>query len=176
MLKVFRNNLKYLSWILWGFIGIFVLYIFADFGGGLSGMGKGNGFAAKVGDQTVTMAEFKSANQALEQQYRQMYGERFTPEAAKQMRLPILALDRVIAQKILLGEAKKMGLATSDRELRESILSMAAFKDEHGQFIGDEAYAQLLRSNERVPEVFEREMRDQLTIEKLTQAMQETVQ
>ncbi len=176
MLKIFRNNLKYLSWILWGFIGIFVLYIFADFGGGLSGMGQGRTFAAKVGDQTVSLVEFKTANQALENQYRQMYGERFTPEAAKQMRLPIMALDRVIAQKILLGEAKQMGLATSDAELRQAILSMPAFKDEHGEFIGDEAYSQLLRSNERAPETFEREVRDQLTIEKLTQAIQETVQ
>src|SRR5204862_2722327 len=83
---------------------------------------------------------------------------------------------RVIAQKILLDEAKRMGLATSDKELRKAILAMAAFKDEHGEFIGDEAYSQLLRSNERAPETFEREIRDQLTIEKLTQAIQETVQ
>src|SRR5436190_5664860 len=167
MLKIFRNNLKYLSWILWGFIGIFVLYIFADFGGGISGTGKGVTYAARVGDQTISLAEFKSANQALEQQYRQLYGERFTPEAAKQMRLPIIALDRVIAQKILLGEAKRMGFTTSDLELRQAILSMPAFKDEHGEFIGDDAYSQLLRSNERAPETFEREIRDQLTIEKL---------
>ncbi len=175
MLKIFRDNLKYLAWILWAFIGIFVLYIFADFGGGLSGTGGRSTFAAKVGDQTVSVAEFRSANQALEQQYRQMYGEQFTSEAAKQMKLPIQALDRVIAQKILLNEAGKMGFDTSDKELREAILSMPAFKDEKGVFIGDQAYNDMLRSNQRAPEQFERELRDQLTIEKLTLALQETV-
>ncbi|MEO8503000.1 MAG: peptidyl-prolyl cis-trans isomerase [Acidobacteriota bacterium] len=175
MLKIIRTNLQYLRWILWLVVAIFILYIFADFGGGLSGMGRGSTYAAKVGDQTVSMAEFKAANQQLEQQYRQIYGEQFNADTAKQMRLPVQALDRVIAQKILLAEARKMGLATSDQELRHSILSMAAFKDESGAFIGDQAYHDLLVSNERNPEIFEREMRDQLTIEKLTQALQETV-
>lgn len=176
MLKIFRDNLKYLSWILWGFVAIFILYIFADFGGGLSGYGSGgSGYAAKVGDQTVSLAEFRVASQNLERQYREVYGERFTPEAAKQMKLPIQALDRVIAQKILLGEAKRMGLATSDRELRRSILALPAFKDDQGDFIGDQAYNELLRGNDRTPESFERELREQLTIEKLTQAIQETV-
>ena len=33
MLKVFRDNLKYLSWILWGVILVFVVFVFVDFGG-----------------------------------------------------------------------------------------------------------------------------------------------
>ena len=32
MLKVFRDNLKYLSWILWLVIAVFILFVFADFG------------------------------------------------------------------------------------------------------------------------------------------------
>jgi peptidyl-prolyl cis-trans isomerase D len=177
MLKIFRDNLKYLSWILWTFVAIFILYIFADFGGGISNTGgRGSGYAARVGDQTVSMAEFKSENQALESQYRQMYGERFTPEFAKQMKLPVVALDRIIGKKILLVEADKMGLGTSDAELRQAILAVPAFKDEHGEFIGDSEYDRLLRDNGRVPEVFERDLREQLTIQKLTLAMKETVQ
>ncbi len=37
MLKILRDNLKYLSWILWLVIVIFIAFVFVDFGGGLSG-------------------------------------------------------------------------------------------------------------------------------------------
>ena len=33
MLKIFRDNLRYLSWILWIVIIIFVAFVFVDFGG-----------------------------------------------------------------------------------------------------------------------------------------------
>ncbi len=51
MLKVLRDNLKYLSWILWVVILIFIAFVFVDFGGGLA---QGNGArasAATVGDR-----------------------------------------------------------------------------------------------------------------------------
>ena len=35
MLKVLRDNVKYLSWILWVIIGLFVLFVFVDFGTGV---------------------------------------------------------------------------------------------------------------------------------------------
>ena len=35
MLKVLRDNLKYLSWILWVVILVFIAFVFVDFGGGL---------------------------------------------------------------------------------------------------------------------------------------------
>jgi hypothetical protein len=81
---------QYLSWILWGFIGIFVLYIFADFAAAPLGHGQGGStYAAKVGDQTVSLAEFKTANQALESQYRpDVRARRFHRQAAKAMRTP----------------------------------------------------------------------------------------
>jgi hypothetical protein len=55
MLKVFRENLKYLHWILWLVIAVFVAFIFVDWGiGGLGGDQTAN-YAAKVGGETVSM-------------------------------------------------------------------------------------------------------------------------
>ena len=34
MLQVLRDSMKYLAWILWVVIGIFVLFVFVDFGRG----------------------------------------------------------------------------------------------------------------------------------------------
>ncbi len=83
MLKVFRDNLKYLSWILWVVIGLFVLFVFVDFGGGLGGQsGSPNALAARVGDREVTREDFQREYQYLDRMYRQIYGEQFTPELA----------------------------------------------------------------------------------------------
>ena len=50
MLKVLRDNLKYLSWILWVVILIFIAFVFVDFGGGLSQGSGARASAATVGD------------------------------------------------------------------------------------------------------------------------------
>ena len=34
MLQVLRDSMKYLAWILWVVIGVFVLFVFVDFGRG----------------------------------------------------------------------------------------------------------------------------------------------
>ena len=171
MLKVFRDNLKYLNWILWVVIGLFVLFVFVDFGGGLSGQGTPRATAAKVGRDTVTVTEFRNQYRNLENRFRQMYGEQFTPEVAKQMRLPIQALDQAVAQKILLGEAERLGLSVSDRELQERILSIPAFKDEKGNFIGEDQYKKLLQGNQYTVASFEADIRNEILMQKLTAAL-----
>ena len=86
MLKVLRENVKYLSWILWVVIGIFVLFVFVDFGGFLPGDTAPQSMAARVGDETVTMADFQNQYRQTEERLRQLYGEQFSPDLARQMR------------------------------------------------------------------------------------------
>ena len=51
MLKVFRDNLKYLSWVLWLVIVVFVLFVFVDFGATVpTGTATATDAAASVGD------------------------------------------------------------------------------------------------------------------------------
>ena len=86
MLKVLRENVKYLSWILWVIIGLFVLFVFVDFGTGVRNRGTVT-WAAKVGSDTVSQAEFQRSYQVMESRLRQMYGDQYTPEVAKQMQV-----------------------------------------------------------------------------------------
>jgi peptidyl-prolyl cis-trans isomerase D len=97
MLKVFRDNLKNLAWILWVIIALFVLALAADFGSGMGGSGN-QARAAKVGRDTVSLAEFQREYRQMEGLYRQIYGDQLTPELEKQMQLPRQALDRAINQ------------------------------------------------------------------------------
>ena len=74
MLKIFRDNLRYLSWILWLVIIIFVAFVFVDFGGARL-RGEGSGAAATVGDREVTYNEYQRQYRNLEARYRQTLGE-----------------------------------------------------------------------------------------------------
>jgi peptidyl-prolyl cis-trans isomerase D len=170
MLKVFRDNLKNLAWILWGIIIIFILGLAVQFGGNIRGAGN-TGTAATVGGEAVSMAEFQSEYRQMQSLYRQIYGDQLTPEMEKQMRLPLQALDRAVNQKILMGEARRLGLTVTDTELRDRILKEPVFQDEQGHFVGEERYTQILAANQLSAATFEEEIRRELLLKKLTDAL-----
>jgi peptidyl-prolyl cis-trans isomerase D len=170
MLKVFRDNLKNLAWILWVIIALFVLALAADFGSSV-GRGGSHATAAKVGRDTVSLAEFQREYRQLSNLYKQVYGDQLTPELEKQMQLPRQALDRAINQKILLAEARRMGLGVTDAELRDRILKEQVFQDEKGNFIGEEKYKQILQANQLSTASFEDEVRQELLLKKLMDAL-----
>jgi peptidyl-prolyl cis-trans isomerase D len=167
MLKVFRDNLKNLSWVLWVIIGLFVLALGADFGTSMNQGQTAGSVAATVGDDTVSVDEFKRQYQQMEQMYRQIYGEQFTPEIAERLQLPMQALNRAVNQKILLTEAERLGIGITDQELRDEILTVPAFKDDKGRFIGEETYKNILQQNNYTVATFEEEMRKEILLRKL---------
>jgi peptidyl-prolyl cis-trans isomerase D len=168
MLKVFRDNLKNLAWILWVIIALFVLALAADFGASVKGRGNETSIA-KVGGESVSRQEFQRAAQHMTEMYRQVYGEQLSPEIEKQVYRQ--ALSQAVTQKILLVEARRLGLAVTDAELRDQILAIPAFKDEQGRFVGEDLYKSTLQANHVTPADFEREMRDQLLQKKLNDAL-----
>lgn len=171
MLKVLRDNLKYLSWILWIVILVFILFVFVDFGAGINNPNSPSSAAASVGSTKISIAEFRRAYQRAENQYRKVYGAKFTPELEKKMRLPIQVLNELVSQTIMLKEAQRVGLMVSDSEVRQAILQMRVFKDKQGGFVGDEAYKQILASNGLTPDIFESEMRKDLMLNKLRELL-----
>ncbi len=175
MLKVFRDNLKSLSWVLWAVILVFVLLVFVDFGSTVPGGPAGTTAAATVGEHQVSYSEFQNQYKQLQAQFRQVYGDSLTPELEKQLQLPIQALDRLVGQKILLQEARDLGVGVTDSELRESILEVPAFKDQDGRFIGGEAYENLLRANGYTLAGFEQGMRQDILLSKLNTIVASTL-
>jgi peptidyl-prolyl cis-trans isomerase D len=173
MLNVLRDQFKYLRWVLWLIVAVFVIYLIPNFDPSFGGAaGNSPTEAAKVGKSSVSMNEFHAEYQQLEQQFREMYGDRFSPEVAKQMRLPIQALDRAIGHEILVQEAAARGLQASDEELRRAVLSYPAFKDESGAFIGASRYKDILQRNGRSVKDFEDGIREDLSVQKLTSSLQ----
>ena len=175
MLKVLRDNLKYLSWILWVVILIFIAFVFVDFGGGLAGGAGGRQAAATFGDESISYTDFQREYRRLEAQYRQAFGDNFTPELANQLKLPLQALDRLVDQRLLLDEAKARGLDATDREVRETILEFPGMKDESGAFIGEETYQRFVRANGYTVRDFERAVRDEIRLNKLNRIFSASV-
>jgi peptidyl-prolyl cis-trans isomerase D len=176
MLKVFRDNLKYLSWILWVVVGLFIFFIWADFGtlnrrGQGGGIGTTSNVAATVGNQKVSMKEFEASYRHLSSMYEQVYGDQFTTEVARQMGLPQRALNEAVDKKILTAEAEKMGFSVSDEEVRNEILSSPGFQDEKGQFIGEDRYLSLLHNAGLDTASFEDGIRQDILLRKLENAM-----
>lgn len=170
MLKVLRDNVKYLSWILWVIIGLFVLFVFVDFGTGVRGRGTVS-WAAKVGSETVSQAEFQRAYASMDNRLRQMYGDQYTPEVAKQMQVPLQALNQAVTDKILLREARRIGLRVGDDEVRDEILAMPVFKDDQGKFVGEQQYSAILQQNRLSVASFEESVREDLLKRKLVAAL-----
>jgi peptidyl-prolyl cis-trans isomerase D len=175
MLKVFRDNLKYLSWVLWLVIAVFILFVFVDFGGSVPGGTTANTAAVKVDGREVSYGEFERAYRQTEDTYRRLYGEQFSTETARQLGLPMQVLNGLIADRLLLDEAERMGLEVSDEELQREILAFPAFQREDGSFVGGEEYQRILRQSGMSSSGFEDLMRTELLTEKVRAVLAENI-
>lgn len=174
-LKTLRDNLKYLHWILWLVLLIFVGMIFFEWGGVNQRDQSLDQPAATVGGEKVSYADFRRQHQQLEQYYRQQMGGNLAPELLQQLNLPVQALDGLINDKILLIEARRLGLEATDAEVQRTILEVPAFQDENGEFIGEERYKKLLRDNSLSIDEFEKSVREDVLLTKLRTVLAQTV-
>jgi peptidyl-prolyl cis-trans isomerase D len=115
---------------------------------------------ARVGSETVSATEFQTAynNYLRNMQQRQQ----LSPEILKAFGFDRQVLDFLIGQKVILAEAKRLGLEVTSEELAERIMSNASFQA-GGTFIGRERYEAMLLQAETTPDRFESNLREQLT-------------
>ena len=171
MLKVFRDNLKNLAPVLWVVIAVFVLLMFAypD-----NNPPAASNVAATVNGREISFSDYQTAYNNLENRFREIYGENYSSDLARQIGLPQQALNSLVAQQILISEAEDLGLQATDEEVREAILQIPAFQNERGQF-DQQRYEQLLRSNRFSVDSFEAETREQLLLQKFNQILADSV-
>ena len=169
MLKVFRDNLKNLAWILWVIIALFVLALAADFGAsdrrGAATRPRSPG-RRRDGVPPGIPARLPEHDQL----YRQIYGDQLTPEVDKQMYRQ--ALTQTVVQKILLAEARRLGLRVTDAELREQHPLDPGLQGRAGALRRrGGVHAAARAANHITVADFETELRDQLLLKKLTDAL-----
>jgi peptidyl-prolyl cis-trans isomerase D len=174
-LKLLRDNLRHLKFILWGVVIVFVLLVFVDWGAGRSGNVGGANVAIRVGDREVTHDEFLRQMRQQDDMFKQRFGEQWD-QLRTQFNLAEQTAATLIERELMLEEAGDMGLEVSDRELQERILDNPNFQDENGAFVGAERYERLVRAYYQLtPEQFERLYAEDLAIGKLTELVRQSV-
>lgn len=173
MLKALRDSMKYLAWVLWAVIAVFVFMVWGEVG--TPQPGAPSRWAASVGSEEVSFREFEREYRDLDEQVRSSLGEQYTPELAEQMRLPLQALDRIISRKILAAEARKLGLSVSKAELQREILELPVFTDASGQFVGEATYQDFLRRLGYTSGTFEEAMREQILVRRLLGTLEQAL-
>ncbi len=172
-LKLMRDNLKHLKWVLWFVVIVFVLLVFVDWGSGRGQQGPSN-VAVQVGDHVVTEQQFLREVRENEQRLRNLYGDQWE-QFRSMVNIAEQTAQQIIQRELLMEEARKAGLVVSERELQDQILSYQAFRRKDGSFVGQDIYARILRANQTTPEQFEARLREDLLIQKLQNTVRQAV-
>lgn len=119
---------------------------------------------AKVGSQEITAKEFRDQLMSTASVYSQ--GRGVDARMVRAMKLDQQVLDRLIDERLMLGEADKFGFVGTDQEVSESITR--SFTDpDTGKWIGKDEYLRRLRLNGQNPEEFERGIRNSFAASKM---------
>ena len=162
MLDILRKKKR--SWIITMLLGIIII-VFVAFYGGTKLREPGSEDIAEVNGEAITQREFAMHYQKLLERYRELFKGSLNPELVKSLNLKSSLLEELIQRKLVLQEARDLGLATSDEDLMNAIAQVPEFQV-NGRF-NKERYIQLLRANRLTPAQFETEQREQLTMQRL---------
>ncbi|MFA5902832.1 MAG: SurA N-terminal domain-containing protein [Desulfobacula sp.] len=169
MLSYLRENTG--NWIIKIFLGIIVI-VFVFLGVGSFGSKKGNSIAT-VNDEPITIKEYQQTYKSIMDQYRAQFGKELNEDTIKALNIKQQALDILINQKVLLGEADKLRIEVSEKELQDSLISFKAFQRD-GVFDMNQ-YKSVLKREALTPETFEQLQITSLREEKLRSLIQNTI-
>ena len=142
MLNVMRENLKSLKWILWLVAIAMTLYLGSFFFDSGSSSRRGPaGWAARVDGSPISVAAFRSEARGLDNNYRQLLGTNYE-QLKSSIRIGNEAIQRLVSRKLILDDARRLGLEATDEDIAERIRGDTTFHDAAGQFIGTERYVQ----------------------------------
>jgi peptidyl-prolyl cis-trans isomerase D len=157
-----RHAKSYLIKFLIGIIAIvFIFYFGYSFKAGRASK------VAEVNDEIITGTEYDKSYRDLFEAMRLQYKELWNDNLVKLFNLKERALERLIYQKLMTQEAKKLGLGVTQEEIQKTIMAYPAFQV-NGLFdVG--RYRALLSQNRMTPEDFEANISQELLQEKLKQ-------
>jgi peptidyl-prolyl cis-trans isomerase D len=152
----------------------FIGTMFLVWGEGRSGMGGNLGYAAKVDGSKITMEEYQNSYQRIRNVYQQIYGQSLPAEMEKTLGLKKVALDTLIDNRLIMKEARSMGIKVTKDDVAAAIAAMPTFQKD-GAF-SFELYQQLLKSNRMTAKDFEEGQKGELILKKARQAIKDKVE
>ena len=134
-----------------------------------SGVG---GDLASVGDSKITVYQFEQAMRERKDQMRQSLGENYKAEIMNSPEVKLDVLNSMVDQRLLLLEADKNRLVTSNDMLRDAISKIPALQED-GKF-SMARYEMALRTKGISEPQFEASLRQDLTLQQLIGAVADT--
>jgi len=162
MLDFLRKRKR--NWVIILFLGVIIVSFSLFVGSGKFGDQLG-GEVAEVNGETIGQREFALHYEREIQRYRDLLKGSLTPEMLKGLNIKGNLAETLIQKKLLLQEARSLGLTATDDDLANHVAKAPEFQI-GGQFSKDR-YLEVLRANRLLPAQFEEDQRDQLTIQRL---------
>jgi peptidyl-prolyl cis-trans isomerase D len=169
MLDFLRRKKR--SWIITILLGLIIIVFVAFYGGTQQPTGTAS-HVAEVNGESISQREFILHYQRAVERYREMFKGSLTPELLKNLNIKHSLLEEMIEARLMLQQARRLGLNASDDELMNAIAQAPEFQV-NGRF-NKERYIQLLRANRLTPAQFEEDQRKQLTIQRLLGILADT--
>jgi peptidyl-prolyl cis-trans isomerase D len=169
MLDFLRKKKR--SWIITILLGLIIIVFVAFYGGSQQPTGSA-AYVAEVNGESISQREFILHYQRAVERYREMFKGSLTPELLKSLNIKNSLLEEMIEARLVLQEARRLGLSATDDELINVIAQAPEFHV-NGRF-NKERYIQLLRANRLTPAQFEEDQRKQLTIQRLLGVLADT--
>lgn len=168
MLDRMRRHQSWLKWILGIVVVAFIFIYVPQFLRPAGSAAMSTDTLASVDGRKITVGTYQRVYNNQVQQLRQAYGEQFDDRMLQQLQLPRRLLQQLIDEEAVLAEADRLGIRVSDEEVKQRILAIPAFQI-NGVFVGQARYEQFLRSQRPpiLPQEFERDVRRQITTEKV---------
>ena len=155
-----------------GIVFLFIAFCFAISGvtvDVISGQSARGNYAVKVNDREFSLGEFRQAEQRIEAQYRQMFGENYAKIAQSiRFNIPQQALDNIVDGELLQEQAAALGFAATESESNEYIVKELFSPDRGGSGFTLDAYRDLLRRTGLTASQFEQTVRTDLVRAALT--------
>jgi len=169
MLYLMRNKMK--AVVMWFIIGAFLATIFYAWGVGSARRGdgkQGGNWVAHVAGDEISAVEYERELQRMEEQFRDL-----PAELVKSLNLKEKALEGLISQRLLLQQARKMGVEIPDEELARSIQELPYFQ-ENGAFSNRAYRTALSQYFKMTPIAFEERQREGMQVRKLQDLIGDT--
>ena len=160
MFDLFRSRAKITRYMMGGLLMLVAVMMVVTLIPGFNAPSRSEGqVLAEVGGQEVSIFEAQRAVQA------QMQNRNITPQLAA-IFVPQI-VKQMVTEYAMAYEAQRMGFQVTDADMASAIRSTLPLLWTGGNFLGQEAYASVLREQNMTIPQFETTLRRQLMIEKL---------
>lgn len=156
------------------FLLVLIIIVFVAFYGGNQLGERGSSEVATINGELITQKEFAVEYQRSLERYREMLKGQLTEDMIKGLNLKGNVIEGLVQKKLVLQEARSLGLEASDDDVANHLSKAPEFQVA-GRF-NKERYLQLLQANRLQPAQFEEDQRNQITLNRLYSIILDAVQ